>query len=177
MKANKNQPKVISTFMGGVKSARKGGNALNQEKSAEIAVATISTLFRDDGTPITLSSQQTDILTALIYPKNSTRMRVIKATLKSAGCTLDETTEELLNRLLTPALLEKKLEKVQTAPPAINWSDMIDADEQESAAAETTEDDPLVDDDDTPEAENAPDSPPVEPPPIANATKPTSGKK
>ena len=73
MKTNKNQATVIATFMGGVKSARKGGNALTQKAASEIALTTIGAMFKDDGAPIKLSVAQTDILIAMFYPQIETR--------------------------------------------------------------------------------------------------------
>ena len=94
---------------------------------------------------------------------------MIRFTLKSAGCTLDETTEELLNRLLNPALLEKKLAKVQTAPPAINWNEMVDEEENSSSAAD--QDQPVIGDE-NPGAAQEEAEPDDEPPAAAPVKAP-----
>lgn len=164
---NQNQENVTAAFKATLKNARQDGGKLTQEKAATIAMTTIDKMFKDDGTPLTLNPVQREMLRAMFFPQVKVRKSIIRATLKSVGCTLDLTTEELLTKLLNPAALEKELSEVRTKAPTINLRELID--EEESSSNETG--------DSEPDEENATEEEPVPTQPAKTAAKAATARK
>jgi hypothetical protein len=134
------QHKGLAACKVALKKARAGGAELTQEKAAEVAMATISAFEKKDGTPISLTDRQKDIVNAMFYPTIGVRVRVLQHTLDEAKSELDATMAGLLKPLLTPTALEKKLKAIEN-PETINWSEMV-ADDEGSGAQENPESDP-----------------------------------
>jgi hypothetical protein len=112
MNENSNQVEVNAAFKDEMKEAQADG-LFTQKRAAAAALAATSKLHKDDGGYSDLATERKDILTAMYYPTNEVQMRVIEATLKSAGVTLDETTRALLRALLNPAGVEEKLKQMK----------------------------------------------------------------
>ena len=161
MKTNRNQVNVTAAFKATLKSALANSGKLTQQKSAEIALATIGTMFKDDGSPVNLTAQQKDWLRMMFYPTITARLSFIKSMLGASGCTLDAATQELLNGLFTPANLEKKVKKAGEEAPVINWSEMMD--EEEPAQVEVQEA-PDAGGQDADGGEEQPEPEPIHPP-------------
>ena len=135
MKKNQNQVNITTAYSAALKIARTGGGKLTQEKAGIIALKTITTLFKDDGTPLLLTAPQRTVVKVLFHPKTQERISVLKDTLKAAGCTLDDTTLELLTPLFTPANFDKKLEDMKKAP-TVDWNKLAGDEEEETPTTE-----------------------------------------
>lgn len=121
---NKNQQAVIAAYSASLKAVRSGGTKLTQEKSATVALATIDALHNDQGKPLSLTPDQRNTLKVLFHPKPDIRLKVIEATLKAAGCTMDGMTREMLDMLLTPASFDKKMEE-RAKVTVVDWSEIV----------------------------------------------------
>lgn len=161
MKTNRNQVNVTAAFKATLKNALANEGRLTQQKSADIALATISAMHKDDGSLLNLTVQQKDWVKMMFYPTVTARLSFIKSMLGATGCTLDTATQELLNGLFTPANLEKKVKKAREEAPVINWSEMMD---EEGPAQPEEHDAPSSDDQASDDGEDQAQSEPVQPP-------------